>query len=140
MAQNALLRLPEKYRIPLYLFYYEGQSTGQIAEALGLSVSGVTTRLAHGREKLKADLEGEFERVLGSYNLEYEHLGETVTMVITQAGSWVTSWRGRPSRASSAFCTRPTRNLKAPASSSLHASPRKGFFPAGLWFFSRRLP
>lgn len=58
---GALLRLPEKYRIPLYLFYYEGQSTGQIAETLGLSVSGVTTRLARGRKKLKADLEGDFE-------------------------------------------------------------------------------
>lgn len=58
---ETLMRLPEKYRVPLYLFYYEGQSTGQIAEALDLSVSGVTTRLARGRKKLKNALKGEFE-------------------------------------------------------------------------------
>ena len=56
---EALLHLPEKYRIPLYLFYYEDRTAAQIAQALGLSVSGVTTRLARGRQKLKACLEGE---------------------------------------------------------------------------------
>lgn len=57
---RALLLLPEKYRVPLYLFYYEDRTAAQIAEMLGLSVSGVTTRLDRGRSKLKKQLEGEF--------------------------------------------------------------------------------
>lgn len=55
---GALLALPQKYRIPLYLFYYEDRSAAEIADLLGLSVSGVTTRLARGRAKLKEALKG----------------------------------------------------------------------------------
>lgn len=55
---EALLALPQKYRIPLYLFYYEDRTAAEIADLLGLSVSGVTTRLARGRSKLKETLKG----------------------------------------------------------------------------------
>lgn len=55
---EALLALPQKYRIPLYLFYYEDRTAAEIADLLGLSVSGVTTRLARGRAKLKESLKG----------------------------------------------------------------------------------
>lgn len=58
---TALLNLPQKYRLPLYLFYYEDCTTAQIAETLGISVSGVTTRLARGRSQLKKDLKGAFD-------------------------------------------------------------------------------
>lgn len=57
---DALMALPPRYRLPLYLFYYEDQTTAQIAETLGLSVSGVTTRLERGRQKLKQQLKGDF--------------------------------------------------------------------------------
>ncbi len=59
--QNSLLRevmaLAPKYRLPLYLYYYEGYSTAETGELLGLKTSTVQTRLARGREALKRQLE-----------------------------------------------------------------------------------
>jgi len=50
---EAVMALPERYRVVLYLFYYEDLTAAQIAAALKLSVSAVTTRLCRGREKLR---------------------------------------------------------------------------------------
>ena len=54
---EAVRALPAKYRLPLYLYYYEGYSAAETGELLGLKVSTVQTRLARGREKLKRALE-----------------------------------------------------------------------------------
>ena len=43
----------------LYLFYYEGYSTGEIAQMLRVSQSSVTSRLCRARKKLKEQLEQE---------------------------------------------------------------------------------
>ena len=51
-----VLQLPEKYRLILYLFYYEEYSGKEIAELLHLSESVVTTRLSRGRSQLKLKL------------------------------------------------------------------------------------
>lgn len=57
---EAVMALPAKYRIALYLHYYEGCSTAEMAELLGISVSAVCSRLERGRKKLKLMLlEGE---------------------------------------------------------------------------------
>ena len=56
---DAVTALPVKYRLPLYLYYYEGYSTAEVGELLGLKPSAVQTRLARAREKLKALLEEE---------------------------------------------------------------------------------
>ena len=53
---ETVMNLPEKYRVVLYLFYYEELSTKQIAQMLGLRQTAVTTRLARGREELKKRL------------------------------------------------------------------------------------
>lgn len=45
--------LPEKYRIVLYLYYYEDNTTKEIARLLDLKPATVRTRLARGREKLR---------------------------------------------------------------------------------------
>lgn len=50
---EAVMDLPGKYRVPLYLYYYEGYAAGEVGELLGLKTSTVQTRLARGREKLK---------------------------------------------------------------------------------------
>ena len=50
---ESVWQLPEKYRVPIYLYYYEGYSTGEIARILRCVPSTVQTRLARGREKLK---------------------------------------------------------------------------------------
>ena len=55
--------LPEKYRIVLYLFYYEEFSTKEIAEMLGVRQTAVTTRLVRGREQLKKRLKEAWQDV-----------------------------------------------------------------------------
>ena len=53
---QAVMDLPGKYRVPLYLYYYEGYAVNEVGELLGLKPSTVQTRLARGREKLKTIL------------------------------------------------------------------------------------
>lgn len=53
---DAILHLPEKYRIAIYLFYYEGYGIREIAKILKLSESAVASRLARGRKMLKEQL------------------------------------------------------------------------------------
>ena len=53
---EAVMGLPAKYRVPLYLYYYEGYAVAEIGEILGLKPSTVQTRLSRGREKLKTTL------------------------------------------------------------------------------------
>ena len=55
---EALLALPEKYRITLYLYYCEGYPAREVAVLLGCRESTVRTRLQRGREMLKNDLGG----------------------------------------------------------------------------------
>ena len=50
---NAVMALPTKYRMILYLYYYEGYATAEIAEFLQVPNGTVRTRIARGREQLK---------------------------------------------------------------------------------------
>ena len=56
---DALKKLPENYRISLYLFYYEEYSAAEIGEILGKSRNTVEQYLSRGRRKLRAHLTGE---------------------------------------------------------------------------------
>ena len=57
-ALAAVLQLPEKYKLPIHLHYYEGYSVAEIAGILKLGQSAVKMRLKRGRELLKLELEG----------------------------------------------------------------------------------
>ncbi len=48
-----VLQLPEKYRIPIHLFYYEEYSVKQIASVMSLPEATVKVRLKRGRDKLE---------------------------------------------------------------------------------------
>lgn len=48
-----LLELPPKYRVVLYMHYYEGYKAQEIADIMKVSLSAVLSRLARGRKKLK---------------------------------------------------------------------------------------
>ena len=48
-----VMSLPRKYRMVLYLHYYEGYSTAEIAKLLHILPSTVRSQLTRGREKLK---------------------------------------------------------------------------------------
>ncbi len=50
---QAVMTLPPKYRVVIYLRYYEGYTTGEIGQILKIPASTVTTRLARGRDQLK---------------------------------------------------------------------------------------
>ena len=52
-----VLRLSARYRDVVYLYYYEGCSTREVAEALGVPEATVRTRLARARRRLKDILE-----------------------------------------------------------------------------------
>lgn len=54
---NMIIKLKPKYRVVLYLYYYEGYSTDEIAKLLHINRSAVTTRLARARKILKEELE-----------------------------------------------------------------------------------
>jgi RNA polymerase sigma-70 factor (ECF subfamily) len=58
---DALARLPEKYRVPLMLYYFDGQNSQSVADALNLSRNGASTRLARARQALRHLLEASHE-------------------------------------------------------------------------------
>ena len=51
--------LPDKHRLVLYLHYYQGYTTDEIAKMLGENPSTVRSRLVQARKKLKIRLEAE---------------------------------------------------------------------------------
>lgn len=52
-TMELVLKLPEKYKLPVYLYYYEGYSTDEIAKILDLNPSTLRSRLKKARELLK---------------------------------------------------------------------------------------
>lgn len=56
---DAVLRLPEKYKEVVYLYYYEGYKTDEIARMLDEKPSTVRNRLVCARATLKQTLGGE---------------------------------------------------------------------------------
>ncbi|NMA66750.1 MAG: RNA polymerase sigma factor [Clostridiaceae bacterium] len=53
--------LPSKYKTPIYLYYYEGYSTAEIAKILKKNPSTVRSYLYKGRKLLKMEMEGDME-------------------------------------------------------------------------------
>ncbi len=56
-AYEYVMRLPEKYRVAINLFYYEQLTTEQIAEIMKTKPATVRSYLHRGREKLKKMME-----------------------------------------------------------------------------------
>lgn len=57
---EALQGLSEDYRLPLYLFYFQGLSTREIAKALAVRPGTVRMRLVRGRDQLRETLKGAY--------------------------------------------------------------------------------
>ncbi|MBO4938689.1 MAG: sigma-70 family RNA polymerase sigma factor [Oscillospiraceae bacterium] len=53
----AVMELPQKYRVPIYLYYYEEYSTEQIGTMLKIPQATVCTQLKRGRELLRKILQ-----------------------------------------------------------------------------------
>lgn len=58
---EAVMQLPEKYRIVIHLFYYEDYSVKEIAEILKVTPGNVRVRLSRGREFLRGALKEAWE-------------------------------------------------------------------------------
>lgn len=56
---RAVMALPPKYRVVVYLRYYEALTTKEIARLLHITPTAVTTRIARAREKLRECLKEE---------------------------------------------------------------------------------
>src|SRR5438105_11528796 len=56
-VRNALSQLPEKYRVPLVLAYYNEMSYDEIAATLGLGRNHVATLIFRGKQQLREKLE-----------------------------------------------------------------------------------
>lgn len=56
---SELMKLEDKYRIPIVLHEIEGYSTKEIGKIMDLSDGNVRTRLCRGKAKLRKILEGE---------------------------------------------------------------------------------
>ena len=55
---ESVMKLPDKYRIIVYLHYYEGYKTHEIAEMLGECPATINTRIDRARGKLRTILGG----------------------------------------------------------------------------------
>jgi RNA polymerase sigma factor (sigma-70 family) len=53
LVRACLAKLPETNRVPLILYYREGESVSKVAETLGISEEAVRQRLVRGREMLR---------------------------------------------------------------------------------------
>ena len=58
---DAVLKLPEKYRTAIHLYYYEDYSVKEIAAAMRSSESAVKSWLHRARGMLKETLGGEYD-------------------------------------------------------------------------------
>lgn len=56
-----VMALPDKYRIALYLFYYEGYAISDIAKLCKKKETTIKTHLKRGRELLRRECEGDDE-------------------------------------------------------------------------------
>lgn len=54
---DLLNRIDKKYRLPIYLYYYEGYRISEISSLLKISKSAVKMRLSRAKEILKKEME-----------------------------------------------------------------------------------
>ena len=58
---SAVCKLPDNYRMVIYLMYYEGYKVKEIAEMMNQNENTIKTWLSRARDMLKEELEGGFE-------------------------------------------------------------------------------
>lgn len=58
-VMDAIWRLPTRYRNVIYLYYYEGYKTKEIADLFDKSINTISSQLQRARRKLRVILEEE---------------------------------------------------------------------------------
>ncbi len=64
-VDEALKRLPDRQRLALTLFHYEGMSQVEIGGVMGISDEAVESLLGRARRQLKSDLRSEWRALIG---------------------------------------------------------------------------
>ena len=59
---DVIVNLDEKYKLPLYLYYYEGYKTEEIAKMLKIKQATIWTQMRTAKKKLREQLEKEGAR------------------------------------------------------------------------------
>ncbi|NOU06469.1 MAG: sigma-70 family RNA polymerase sigma factor [Hyphomicrobiaceae bacterium] len=67
-VRRALATLPERQRLALTLFHFEGMSQIDVGRALGISDEAVESLLARARRTLKADLKSDWQQLLPDHS------------------------------------------------------------------------
>lgn len=57
---DEVMKLPDKYRIVIYLFYFEGYKISEISKILEINESTIKSQLVKARELLKISLKEDF--------------------------------------------------------------------------------
>ena len=57
MIAQLVSALPDKYRVPITLYYFEDESVSEVAERLGCPIGTVKTNLSRARAELRARLD-----------------------------------------------------------------------------------
>jgi RNA polymerase sigma-70 factor (ECF subfamily) len=91
-VQDAIERLPSRYRVPLAMFYLDGSSYDAVAAVLGKSVGTIKSLIHRARERLRGPLAALGDEVLGTLERAHrlpEEFAMRVTEIITasQAGA-----------------------------------------------------
>lgn len=68
---ETVLSLPDKYKIVIHLYYYEGYSINEISEITGIKISTLQTRLQRGRKLLEKKLKE--ENIYGQNFIQYSY-------------------------------------------------------------------
>ncbi len=63
-VERALHMLPDRQRLALTLFHYEGMSQIEVGEILGVSVEAVESLLSRARRGLRAMLQNDWKQLL----------------------------------------------------------------------------
>ena len=58
---QAVMALGEKYRVVVYMYYYEGYSTPEIADVIGKNETTIRSLLHRARNKLKDMLKEDYD-------------------------------------------------------------------------------
>lgn len=85
LVMASLSSLPEKYRLPMILFYREGESVAAVAKLLDLRPDAVKQRLKRGRDLLREKVESRMARAL-RMSAPGTAFTAGVAMVVSQLG------------------------------------------------------
>jgi len=109
---RSLEQIPETYRVPLILYYREGQSVQRVSESLNLTPGAVKQRLHRGRQMLKVEMAAFVEQSLAQTR-PGKAFGLGVLCALPRISTWTPAAPqvAGPLAEAAAWCLRPFARL-----------------------------